>query len=211
MPSARSSACTSRADGSSMHRARSIIVTMVVMAAVATSCSSDGAPVDPTAPLGLSNTIDTLFPPSRETIPIEDGTAPAGALFAGDMCTALTATDIDGVTFPTGPATLREFGLLAVDRCQYLVDAGANSYYVEVQAVGPADFAALVDGVGTSGTTGGEAVIEAIDDLGLVAFGLETGVGYQVSVQADQGYFQLSAPDRAAALLLATRALTHAG
>lgn len=190
-------------------------VALLVACAAAASlvaCSGDDAVVDPTAPLGLSNTVDTLFPPSRETIPVEEGTAPEGALFGGDLCAALTQADIDGVEFPTGTATLREFGLLAVDRCEFLIDAGQNTYQVLVQAVTPAEFAALVAGIDSAVTTpeGGPAVFEALDDLGLEAFGLDAGTEYRVWVQADTGYFQVIAPDRGSALVLAARAQLHA-
>lgn len=197
-----------------MRRLRLLPAGLALVAAVGVvaGCSSDGAPVDPTAPLGLSNTIDTLFPPSRETIPIEEGTAPEGALFGGDLCASLTADDVAGVELPTGPATLLEFGLLAVDRCEFLLEAGVSTFRVLVQAVGPGDFAALVDGIDDAGTTPGTdpAVFESIPDLGLEAYGLDTGSDYQVWMQVDRGYVRLVAPDRSSALELADRVAANA-
>jgi len=191
---------------------RTALVVACAAALSLSACSGEDGAVDPTAPLGLSNTVDTLFPPSRETIPIEDGTAPKGSLFGGDLCAALTDVDIDGVEFPTGSAALREFGLLAIDRCEYLIDAGENTYQVLVQAITPAEFAALVEGIDNGGTVpGGEpALFEPLPDLGLEAYGLDVGTEFRVWVQADTGYFQLIAPDRTSALVLTAIAASHA-
>lgn len=173
---------------------------------------------DPTATLPYPSAPDTVLPDAVETLPVEEGTAPPGALFGGDLCAALDDSDF-------GDVAIDEVLPLSVDSCQYTVGDGI---VIVVKALSEADFVAAqtpdttpetapdttpgtTDPTGTGDTTPVTAPPVALSGIGEEAFGIDLGDQYRVVVQVDNGWFSVTAPDASTARALARAAVRRAG
>jgi len=178
-----------------MQRRAVVFVLVALMGVVPAACSGSSAtPSTETVGLPVPTDPPDLLPVEDVTLPPDDlGTVPPGTLFHGDVCTALTASDFAG--------TLLDTQALSVDSCGYSVHTNAHDHVVLVQAQMQADF----DQPPTT------AKLDTIQGVGLGAVGIEQGAEYEVIVKVANGYFSVTAWDRAEARSLAIAAARRAG
>jgi hypothetical protein len=167
------------------------------------ACSGGAEETSGSATLPAPSAPDTLLPVPNDTQPPDvTESLPPDALFGGDVCTALTDDDFRGVSIDgRGAGRVTDSAALSEDSCQYLVQVGSREYEVVVQVQSPSDFL-------NPGVTG--EVVDELDGPGLAARGVthttETGEEYEVIVKVGNGFFSVTAPDRASAVALATKA-----
>lgn len=184
---------------------RAATLAMAVMASL-TVAACDGPAEDP-----VPNTVGSLPEPSDpgtllpvvvETDPPGEGTAPPGALFAGNFCSALTEDDIGAVVFSgLGRGSVTDVPTVALDGCSYPVAAGGEDFFVVVTARSQGDFA----GPGTT-----DEVIDELSGIGDAARGVNRANGYEVYVKVPNGWFSVLTPDATSATALARRAAERA-
>lgn len=183
-----------------MHSLRAAALA-VVCAALVPACASD--PVEePPATVGtvpLPEEVGTLLPVEVNTLPPDDSVSlPPDALFGGDLCTSLAASDFRRVTFAgAGAGALVDSFPASEDSCQFTVEAGGDEYVVVVRARAAADLDA---------PAGTDAEVEALTGIGESAVGVDRGDRYEVIVKVANGYFSVTAPDATSATFLAVRA-----
>ncbi len=183
----------------------SALVMVVASTAALVACSGSNA--TPTNASGLTLPMPddpgTLLPVPDNTLPSEISTTlPADALFGGDLCGALLAVDFTRTTLGgAGTGRLLSAEPLSEDSCAYTVAAGSKEFTVVVQARSQGDFL-------SPGTT--DEVIDEINDLGLAARGVDHGDTYTVIVKVENGFFAVTAPERASAVSLAAAAIPRA-
>lgn len=170
---------------------------------VLSACSDAGPESIPVTVGSLPEPADpgTLLPVVVETAPPQDGTAPPGALFGGNLCTALTDVDLAAVNVGGDRGELVGDPAATFDGCDYTLEVGSATVHVVVTARSQADFA--------SPAFGDEAVDE-LDGLGEAARGVERSNGYEVYVKVSNGWFSVLAPTEASARALAVRAVPRA-
>lgn len=144
----------------------------------------------------------TLLPVVVDTAPPDDGTAPPGALFGGNLCTALTDADLAAVNLGGGRGELVGDPAATFDGCDYTLEVGSATVHVVVTARSQADFAnpSAADGV----------PIDELNGIGDAARGVERESGYEVYVKVSNGWFSVLAPTEASARALALRAVPRA-
>ena len=166
------------------------------------ACSGQAPlPPDTVGPVPLASASATLLPVLDDTVP-GDITVPLapGTMFGGDVCSALTAADFAAVTIGgVATATLTAATSISEDSCGYEVHAGSTDRVIIVKAVTVDDFDHPV-------TTAQE--IDRFSDLGEAAIGVARGDdSYEVIVQASNGYFSVTTPDKGSARALAAAAV----
>ena len=187
-----------------MLSARRAVVAVLLASAVVAGCHGPAAEPVPNSVGSLPEPSDagTLLPVVVVTDPPGEGTAPPGALFAGDFCTSLTEADISAVVFSgLGRGSLSDVPTAALDGCSYPVAAGGEEFSVVVTARSQADFAAPA--------TGDEAIDE-LAGVGEAARGVTRASGYEVYVKVPNGWFSVLTPDATSATALARRAAERA-
>ena len=158
-------------------------------------------PPDTVGPVPLASEPGTLLPVLDDTVPGDDTVPLApGTMFGGDVCTALTAADFAAITIGgVATGTLTAATSLNQDACGYEVHAGSTDYVIIVKAAAAVDFDHPV-------TTAQE--IDKFSDLGEAAIGVARGDdSYEVIVQASNGYFSVTTPEKASARALAAAAV----
>ena len=134
--------------------------------------------------------------------------ASEGDQFGGDVCSALTRTEIEAATYPQGVATFdstdtqKDAATGKAVVCQYLVSFGSTPSVVGVAV-------SLMDGAeyGTRTEVSIIAPPEALAGIGTEAFLVQTAPGlYEVWVTGAHGKFKLGAQAKDTAIALATTA-----
>jgi hypothetical protein len=179
----------------STRRATTVVGALVTVSSLAVGCgTSSPPPPDTVGEVTLDSVATTLLPDVVISYVPDDTLAP-GTLFAGLMCNALADADF-------GSATLSATRELADDLCGFDVRQGGVEYTVLVRARTATDL--------QQPAPSGEE-IEALSGIGLDAVGVIRGDDtYEVIVQVEQGYFSVTAPDRATARALARAAAERA-
>lgn len=182
----------------------SVVVGVCAVAVATAGChASQGSddPPDTVGSLPIAEVATTLLPDVVVSY-VPDDTLPPGVLFAGQLCTALTADDFSGVVVAgAGRATLLQTQEVADDVCGFVVQAGGDEYTILVRARNVADF----EQPATS-----DFDPEALTGIGEAAMGVARADDtYEVYVRVPNGYFSVNAPDRASALALARAAAAN--
>ena len=158
-------------------------------------------PPDTVGPVPPISEPVTLLPVLADTVP-GDETVPLApdTMFGGDLCTALTAADFSAITIGgVARGTLTATTSLNEDACGYEVRVGSTDLVIIVRATTADDFDHPV-------TTAQE--IDKFSNLGEAAIGVARGDdSYEVIVQASNGYFSVTTPDKASARALAAAAV----
>ncbi len=184
-----------------------LVALLVVVASPAALLACSGSNGTPTNASGLTLPMpgdpDTLLPVPDNTLPSDISTTlPPDALFGGDLCTGLLAADFARTTFGgAGTGRLLSAEPLSEDSCAYTVAAGSKEFTIVLQARSQSDFL-------SPATT--DEVIQEINDLGLAARGVDHGDTFTVIVKVENGFFAVSAPERASAVSLAAAAIPRA-
>lgn len=180
-----------------------VIAAALLFAAAACSPPPGDDPPDTVGEPPVVTDITTIVPIVVDTDPPEVGTAPPGALFAGDPCTSLEEGDFSRTTIAgSGSGRLVDTIPVSIDACQYVVEAGGDQYDVVVSAQTQADFDA---------TPASDVEVTEISGVGLEARGFDLGDRYEVIVHVDNGWFAVTTPDRTSAAFLARQAVRRAG
>jgi len=174
---------------------------LVLLLATGLVACSESAPTTTNAPPEPVNTdAGTLLPVITDnTTP--DTTLPPNAMFGGDVCSALTASDIESTSYRgVGTGALTATNSPSPDSCQYTVGS-ATTATVLVQMISPADFAA---------PPASNELVEPLTGVGIAARTINHGATVEVQVQVDNGWFSVTTPDQASAQRLAARAAPRA-
>lgn len=170
---------------------------------VAAACSApvDTGPLDTSGPIVPTVPATTLQPiDTSPTLP--DATLPANALFGGDVCTALTATDIASVRLGSfGYGRLFVADAPSTDSCLYRVVKDGVETGVVLKLISPDDFLA---------PPAANETLTVVDRVGDDAEALVRDGSATVLVRVGDGYFKVSAPDLDSAVALARRAAPRA-
>ena len=182
----------------------SIVVGVCAVAVTTVGCHASegsGDPPDTVGSLPIADIATTLLPDVVVSY-VPDDTLPPGVLFAGQLCTALTADDFAGVVIAdAGRATLLQTQEVADDVCGFVVSAGGEEYTILVRARNIADFEQPATA---------DFDPEALTGVGEAAMGVARADGtYEISVLVPNGYFSVNTPDRASALALARAAAAN--
>jgi hypothetical protein len=172
----------------------SLVRRVLCAAVLLAACSTGGVATEETQLTLVPNpdTSDTLLPVITDAVETDDtGTLPPDALFGGDLCSALDASDFSGL------GRVRDTSPLSLDSCQWTVSSGV----VIVKLATPDDFA-------RPGTADEE--IAPVDGVGLDAIGVAHADNYQVYVRVENGHFSVTAPTEDAAVRLAAAAAPRA-
>jgi hypothetical protein len=156
---------------------------------------------------------DTTAPGATSAAPAATTGSAASAAseadqFGGDVCSALTRSEIEAATYPQGAATFDRTdtqkdaatGMAVV--CQYLVTFGGTPSAVAVEV-------SLMDDAGYGTRTEASVVAppEALAGIGTEAFLVQPAPGlYEVWVAGVHGKFKLGAQAKDTAIALATTA-----
>ena len=205
MRCARCSGCTSLGADLRRRRVHAAAWPLVIASVLAlAACHSESA--DPTNTVGsipIETTPTTLLPIVIDTAPPDVSTTlPAGLLFGGDLCSALTTNDFMQISIGAlGTGELIDQVPLADDTCGYSVQLGRDEITIIVRARAASD-------AGTPGADGGAP--EPVSGLGLAASMRVLADGtFDVIVQVDNGWFSVSSIDRESAIGFALRAVTR--
>jgi hypothetical protein len=168
---------------------------------LALSACSEGAPISTAVPVVSTTDPPTLLPiPTDPTVP--DTTLPAGAMFGGDFCTALTPSDLTSTSFRDfGTGALADTQAPSGGACSYTLTSGSKSVVVLVQMKSPDDFDA---------PPASNELVDAVAGIGLAAKAVNHGDTVELMVQMANGYFSVTTPDQASARRLAARAAVRA-
>lgn len=180
-----------------------MLVALVVSALVACSPPASDPP-ETVGPVSIDTVPTTLLAEVVDsTLPDDSVVVPPGALFGGDLCTALEEADFTRVVIAgEGRGELLAFDGLSVDSCGYTVGVGDVEYTIVVQAHTADDFE-------RPPTT--DEVRDDVSGVGIAAFGVARGdTAYEVIVQVANGYFSVTTPDPASAKALAGMAAERA-
>lgn len=206
MRCATCSGCTSLGADLRRRRVRVTAWPLVLASVFAlAACHSENAdPTDTVGSIPIETTPTTLLPVVVDTLPPEVSTTlPAGLLFGGDLCTALTANDFARVPIGgSGTGDLIRQAPLSDDTCGYNVQLGRDEITIIVRARAASD----ADIPGADGSAP-----EPISGLGLEASVRELADGtFDVIVRVDNGWFSVNSIDRDSAIGFAQRAVTRA-
>jgi len=118
---------------------RGLGFSLAAVAVLLTACSGGGATSTSGLTLPPPQAPDTLLPSENITDPpIDTNPVPPNAMFAGDVCTALTSADVAKVF----NARLVDVSPLALDTCRFLIGTGARQVDVRVGLSTIAEFTA---------------------------------------------------------------------
>ncbi|MGB8858600.1 MAG: hypothetical protein WCC60_05060 [Ilumatobacteraceae bacterium] len=152
----------------------------------------------------INSGTDTLLPVLADTVPPDNTvTIAPDTMFRGDPCSSLVEADFGSVTFAgASKGRLDAATRLSEDTCGYDVRAGTRSFTVVVQVES-------ADGFDHPVATAQE--IDQLTGIGDEAIGVRRGDDlYEVIVHVSNGYFSVSAPDKASARALAVIAVGRA-
>lgn len=175
---------------------------LVPLLAIASAACSESAPTTTEAPPAPATSDAVTLLPVVTPPNTPDTTLPPDAMFGGNMCSALTAADIESTSYRgIGTAPLTSTDSPSPDSCSYTVGTDPRSATVLVQMISPDDFAA---------PPASNEIAEPVTGLGLAARSINHGATVEVQVQVRNGYFSVTTPDGASARRLAERAAPRA-
>ena len=152
-------------------------------------------------PEQTTTTLLVFIPDTDPPDPTAEPTVPPQTLFGGDPCRALVAEDFSVVIAGRGRGQLVDASPLSDDSCGYLVVAVGQEYNISVQALDPTAFGR---------PPADDEDRTALTDIGLAAYIVPVDLDFTVWVKVSNGYFVVTAPDRAFALHLAAAAAERA-
>ena len=133
--------------------------------------------------------------------PTAEPTVPPEFLFGGDPCRSLTAADFTVVIGGRGRGQLIDASPLSFDECGYLVIVVGQEYNISVRAIDASAFGR---------TPAANEERTALTGIGLAAYIVPVDATFTVWVKVANGYFVVTASDRALALHLAEAAADRA-
>jgi hypothetical protein len=181
---------------------RPVLLAALTASLVLAACGSSGSTKAPGSTAGPGSTPAAIVSSAASA-----AAAAAGAdQFGGDVCTALTKSEIEAASYPQGAATFdstdtqKDAATGKAVVCQYLVTFGGNPSIVGVAV-------SLMDDSEYATRTEVSLIAppEAVPGIGSEAFLVQSAPGlYEVWVSGTHGKFKLLAQSKDSAIALAT-------